>query len=219
MTGRLARLLAGVLAICVAPGLAQAHPHVLVDAQESLVFDAHGDLTGIAGTWSFDEAFSAYAVQGYDSKGDGQPTREDLQPLAQTNVESLDRYHFFTRVLVDGMQVQIGNPTNAWDEFAEERLVLHFTLPLRRPLRISGHTLSVEVFDPDYFAAVTFPELQATSFASEPKDCQGMIRRPAPLDATAAGRLAQVPVTQRDLPPDLRAITDRLINAIVLRCH
>ncbi len=220
MSKRRVIVLLGALAMASAyPQLARAHPHVLVDATESVIFNAAGEATAVASSWSFDDAFSAYAVQGYDSKGDGLPTRDDLQPLAETNMKSLERYHYFTRLTLDGKPVALGSPTNYWDEFIDERMVLHFTLPLAQPLSIAHHTLSLQVYDPDYFAAVTLAPVQPSSFAGEPSGCTGVIQRPEALDASAAARLAQIPVTQRELPPELRSLTNTLVNAVTLRCR
>lgn len=207
------------IAIATPSSPAWAHPHILVDAHVKLVFDQHGDLAAIANAWDFDEAFSAYAIQGYDSKGDGKPTREDLQPFAEINVQSLKEYHYFTRVTSDATPAALGAPTDYWDEFANEKLTLHFTLWLKQPIPVSGRTITVDVYDDEYFAAVSFPVDQTTEFQSEPAGCRNVIQRPAPLDAATAQQLAKIPVYQRELPADLYAVTDKLVNAIVIRCR
>jgi len=46
--------------------------------------------------------FSTYALQGIESKTKGVYTREELAPLAQTNVESLKEFGFFTFAKADG---------------------------------------------------------------------------------------------------------------------
>lgn len=210
-------VLVGLAALAVAQR-AEAHPHILVDAHVKLLFDQRGDLTAIANVWDFDEAFSAYAIQGYDSKGDGNPTRKDLQPLADINMDALKEYHFFTRVSSGGPPAALGAPTDYWDEFTDEKMKLHFTIPLKQPVAVRGRTVTVDVYDDEYFAAVNFPADQATAFADEPAGCSNLIRRPERLDATIARQLAQIPVTQRELPADLHAVTDRLVNAIVVQC-
>ena len=211
-------LLAFLLSAVAAAGRAEAHPHILVDAHVKLVFDQRGQLIAIANTWDFDEAFSAYAIQGYDSKGDGNPTREDLQPLAQINMDALKEYHFFTSVTADGTASALGAPTDYWDEFTNEKMTLHFTIPLKQPLTVDGRNVSVDVYDDEYFAAVSFPKEQPSAFPSEPQSCRNTLQRPQPLDAAMAQQLAKIPVTQHDLPADLHAVTNKLVNAIVIYC-
>lgn len=219
MSGPRRIALAALIAMgCAASHGADAHPHILVDARAKLLFDQHGDLTAIDNAWSFDEAFSAYAIQGYDSKGDGAPTRQDLQPLAEINMSALQEYHFFTRVSINGALAALRAPTDDWDEFAGERLTLHFTIPLKQPLAVAGHTIVIDVYDDEYFAAVSFPMDQPLTFSGEPMGCRNFIERPQALDAATAGQLAKIPVSQRELPADLHAVTNKLVNAIVIRC-
>ncbi|MBV8472473.1 MAG: DUF1007 family protein [Hyphomicrobiales bacterium] len=207
-----------LLLAAAAADRAEAHPHILVDAHVRLVFDQRGELTAIANSWDFDEAFSAYAIQGYDSKGDGEPTRQELQPLAQINMDALKEYHFFTTVTADGSQAALGAPTDYWDEFTNEKMTLHFTLPLKQPLAVNGRSITVDVYDDEYFAAVSFARDQPGAFAAEPPACQNILQRPQPLDAAMAAQLAKIPVTQHDLPAELHAATNKLVNAIVIHC-
>ncbi|MFL6811811.1 MAG: DUF1007 family protein, partial [Bradyrhizobium canariense] len=93
-------LLAIVLSL--ASGAAQAHPHVWITASSELLYAADGTITGVRHAWTFDDMFSAYAVQGLESKAKGAYTREELGPLAQTNVESLKEYAYFTFARADG---------------------------------------------------------------------------------------------------------------------
>ena len=80
-------VLAGALALGVDP--AQAHPHVWITASSELIYAPDGSMTGVRHAWTFDDMYSAYALQGLDSQTKGVFSREELAPLAQTNVESL----------------------------------------------------------------------------------------------------------------------------------
>ena len=50
-------------------------------------------------------------------------------------------------------------PTEYWLEFHGGRLTLFYTLPLKRPVAIHGKA-TLEVFDPEYFVAFSFPKQQ-----------------------------------------------------------
>ena len=92
------RLSAWLLAIGLALGAggAQAHPHVWITATSELLYAPDGSITGVRHAWTFDDMFSAYAVQGLEAKTKGAYSREELAALAQTNVESLKEYAYFT---------------------------------------------------------------------------------------------------------------------------
>jgi Protein of unknown function (DUF1007) len=114
------------------PPTALAHPHVLVTARTDILLNGQGQLTSITNIWEFDEAYSAFVIQGYDSNGDGILSRQELQPLAEVNVKSLADYGYFTRVGLAGAKVTFGHPSDYFDIFKEEKLTLQFTLPLER---------------------------------------------------------------------------------------
>lgn len=197
---------------------AAAHPHVLIETRTEVLFNAQGQVVGITNIWDFDDAFSAYAIQGYDSKGDGNPSREDLQPFAEINLQSLAEYGYFTRIKVGGVAVTFGHPKEYYDVFANEKLTLHFTLPLAKPLDLHGKTLEVDVYDPAYFAAITFAKQTPVTLLGTKGACESIVHRPEPLDPAIASQLAVIPADQRTLPPELFAVTDKLVNAAKVTC-
>ncbi|HYN58515.1 MAG TPA: DUF1007 family protein, partial [Rubrivivax sp.] len=97
---------------------AHAHPHVWITATSELVYAPDGTVTGVRHAWSFDDMFSTYALQGLETKTKGVYTREDLAPLAQTNVESLKEFAFFTFARADGKKEKFLEPV---DYFLEHR--------------------------------------------------------------------------------------------------
>lgn len=202
----------------VAPSAVSAHPHVLVTARAEIVFDDNGAVSAVRNIWQFDEAFSAYAIQGLDADGDGALTRDELQPLAQTNVESLEVYDFFTWLKMAGIQLQLMPPEEYWLDIYGSRLTLFYTLPLASPLVPPGD-LVLEVTDPEYFVAFTFDEVEPAVLINAPESCVASHRGPAELDAETEQRLAAIPADQ-ELPPDLAALVDTagISNTIRLRC-
>ena len=90
----------GALLLVAAALPAAAHPHVFVDAKAEIVFDKAGRMTAVRHIWQFDEAFTAFAIQGLDANNDGKLSDAELQPLAKVNVDSLKEYDFFTYLTV-----------------------------------------------------------------------------------------------------------------------
>ena len=197
---------------------ALAHPHVLISAHTEIAFNQQGELTNITNVWDFDEAFSAFAIQGYDTNGDGILTRQELQPLAEVNLKSLADYGYFTRVTLAGAKVTFGHPSDYFDVFNNEKLTLHFTLPLAKPLDVRGKTFEVDVYDPEYFAAITFAQDQPVRLLGDSTGCQSFVHRPGPIDPGIASVLSTIPASQRTLPPELFAITNKLINNAMVTC-
>ncbi|HUC48589.1 MAG TPA: DUF1007 family protein [Xanthobacteraceae bacterium] len=197
---------------------ALAHPHVLITAHTEIQLNGQGQLLSITNIWDFDEAFSAFAIQGYDSNGDGILTRQELQPLAGVNMTSLADYGYFTSAILAGAKAAFGHPENYFDIFKNEKLTLQFTLPLTKPLDVRGEAVEVDVYDPAYFAAITFAQDQPVRLLGDSAGCQSFVHRPAPLDPNIASQLATIPASQRTPPPELFAITNKLINAVTVTC-
>ena len=88
---------------------AAAHPHVWVSARAQVIFGAKGEIEAIRHAWTFDEMYSAFVTEGQGK--DGQlMTKEELAPLAKTNVESLAEFDFFTYAKVANAKIEFGTP-------------------------------------------------------------------------------------------------------------
>jgi ABC-type uncharacterized transport system substrate-binding protein len=119
--------------------------------------------------------FSTYAVQGIETKVEGEYSREELGPLAQTNVESLKEFGFFTFAKADGKKQKFEEPVDYYLEYRDSLLVLHFTLPLKTPVK--SKQLALEVFDPEYFIAFTYVEKDPVKLVGAPASCQLKFQR------------------------------------------
>src|SRR4030088_40652 len=173
---RLLNLLLFVGALALGPGAAQAHPHVWITAASELIYAPDGSITGVRHAWTFDDMFSTYALQGLPTKKKGVYTREELAPLAQTNVESLKEYGFFTVAKVDGKKQPFLDPTDYFLEYKNAALVLHFTLPLKTPIKT--RQLAVEIFDPTYFVDFALQKQDPIRLVGAPASCSMEIQRP-----------------------------------------
>src|ERR1700680_1017828 len=160
-------LLAGGLAL--GPNTAQAHPHVWITATSELIYAPDGSITGVRHAWTFDDMFSTYALQGLETKTKGVYSREELGPLAQTNVESLKEYGFFSFAKADGKEAKFHEPVDYYLEYKDAALTLHFTLPLKTPVK--SRELAVEVYDPSYFIAFKMADKDPIKLLGAPATC------------------------------------------------
>lgn len=168
---------------------AAAHPHVWVTASSELIYAADGSLTGVRHAWTFDDMFSTYAVQGVESKTKGVYTREELAGLAQTNVESLKEYGFFTYARADSRKQKFTDPVDYFLEYKDAALVLHFTLPLKTPVKTKR--LALEIFDPSYFVDFSLQKADPIRLVGAPAACAMAVKRPRDGGAPAAPSLSE----------------------------
>jgi ABC-type uncharacterized transport system substrate-binding protein len=181
------RALAGLLfavALSLAGGAAEAHPHVWITATSELIYAPDGTITGVRHAWTFDDMFSSYAVQGLEGKTKGTYSREELAPLAQTNVESLKEYAYFTFAKADGKKERFQEPVDYFLDYKDTVLTLHFTLPLKTPLK--PKQLMLEVFDRSFFIDFQMAKEDPVKLVGAPAGCQMKLDRPN--DGTASAQ-------------------------------
>ena len=179
MTGALHRwlgllLLAGALAL--GGGAAQAHPHVWITSTSELIYAPDGAITGVRHAWTFDDMFSTYAVQGLETGTKGAYSREELASLAQTNVESLKEFAYFTFAKADGKKAKFQEPVDYYLEYKDDLLTLYFTLPLKVPVK--AKQLSLEVFDPSFFIDFKLADKEPIKLVGAPAACRMTLQRP-----------------------------------------
>jgi ABC-type uncharacterized transport system substrate-binding protein len=167
-------LLAGALAL--GAGTAEAHPHVWITATSELIYAPDGSISGVRHAWTFDDMFSTYALQGIESKTKGVYSHEELAALAQTNVESLKEFGFFTFAKADGKKEKFQEPVDYFLEYKDSLLTLHFTLPLKTPVKAKD--LALEVFDPSFFVDFKFADKDPVRLVGAPVACRINFQRP-----------------------------------------
>ena len=155
---------------------ASAHPHVWVTMKSEVVYAADGAATGVRQAWTFDDMNSTAAVMGIESKEKGKYTREELAPIAKAYVESMEEFDYFTMAQVNGKREKFKKPVEAWADFADGLLTLHFTLPFAAPVK--AQRLEVEVFDATWLVDFSFAEQDAGKLVGAPDKCQLAVLRP-----------------------------------------
>lgn len=175
---------AGFCALVAAPNGAHAHPHVFVDAEVRLDVGADGVLRQVHHRWTFDDMYSAFAVQGL-RRADGGPEASALATLARDLVGKLEDLEFFTEVRAPGHELQATGAENPHAEFVDGRLRLSFTVTLRA-LGAGADHVEVRVFDPQYVVAISLAENVPVT---GPAQCRQSLARPGPLGPADARRL------------------------------
>jgi ABC-type uncharacterized transport system substrate-binding protein len=171
MTRRFCLALLAALACWLgAADAAFAHPHVWVTMKSELLYAPDGSVTGVRHAWAFDEMFSTFATQGLETKQKGVFTREDLKPLAEVNINSLKEYDYFTHAKANGKKTSFVDPVDYWLEFTDGVLTLHFTLPLKAPVK--AQALNLEIYDATWFVDFAFADKDPVALVGAPTGCK-----------------------------------------------
>lgn len=96
---------------------AAAHPHIWVNVRTTVLY-ANGTIVGFRHAWSFDEYYTAMAIDGLDVDKDGKYTREELAELAKVNVEALKEFGYFTFPRLKEQPLPVSAPTEFYLEHA-----------------------------------------------------------------------------------------------------
>ena len=171
---------------------ASAHPHVWVTSRSEIVYAPDGTATAVRHHWTFDEMFSAFAVQGLDAKKPGGLTRQDLAPLAEENATSLKEFDYFTKALADGKKAGFVDAADYWMEQRDGILTLHFTLPFKTPVK--AKKIDLAIYDASYFIDFSLAKDNPVSTVGAPASCKAVAQGPSGGAAPSAGAApAQAP--------------------------
>jgi ABC-type uncharacterized transport system substrate-binding protein len=159
-----------------------AHPHVWIEMRSDVVFTEDGKIKGVNLEWSFDDGYTQAALDGLDVNGDGTYSESEIAPLTKENIASLKDYGFFTVMRLDGKQQDIGEVTEFGQIWSNDKLKLHFQVPLKTPLDPRAGEFVVKVYDPDFFIAIDYvKDDPVTVIGTMPQGC-AMEVKPVPTD-------------------------------------
>lgn len=156
-------------AVTLASGVASAHPHVWVTVTSEILFAADGTVTGVRHAWTFDSTFSANAMRGLQATADGAYPHEELATLAQAQVESLKEKAYFTFVKVNG-KLPFAEPTDFFFDYKDDRLTLHFTIPLKAPVK--SKAVLLEIVDRSFFIDFELAKDNPVKLVGAPAGCE-----------------------------------------------
>jgi len=213
------RLIAALIGLFVLlPLPAFAHPHIFIDAKAALTFNDAGQVVSIHNTWTFDEAYSAWSIQGLDTNHDGKVTREELQPLADDNMEGLSEYEYYT-FAGEGKDpnLKFGHGYDATIDYANGKTTLNFDVPLAQPYGIRK-SLELSIDDPEYYVAITFADAKEVQLINAPKNCAVAMENPKQMPDELADALYAIPPDVTKLPPELEQALRGMQGAILINC-
>lgn len=162
------------LAVALMINSARAHPHVNVINSATINIE-QGAIQSITQVWTFDEFYSAVAVDGLPKNAAGAYGRAELAELAKVNIDGLKEFDYFTFITLAGTHIKVGDPKpdSYWLEHKDGILSLHFTVPLTKPVLMDATGIVVTVTDPSYFIAFEMAEKNPAKLNDgAPKACK-----------------------------------------------
>ncbi len=185
----LARIVIAAFVSLMLSASASAHPHVWVTMTSALVYAPDGAVTGVRHSWTFDDMYSTFALEGIEQATKGVYTREELASLAEVNVTSLKEFDFFTYAKANGKKTPFTDPVDYWLDFKNETLTLNFTLPFKSPVKAKD--LNLEIYDPTYFVDFAFAEKDPFALVGAPAQCKFSLQRPDDVSAANGQQLGE----------------------------
>jgi nickel/cobalt transporter (NicO) family protein len=210
----LRKALVGALLLGAAAQPALAHPHIFIDAELTIGFDAEGRIATLSNSWTFDTAFSVWMVQGLDVDGDGTVSPEEMQGLADENMIGLADYGFYTYA-GDGLALQAAGDQRM--RYEDNRVTLEFTLDAVAP-QAPGARFEIGVYDPEYYVAIAVAEAADVHLDNAPEDCNVHLEPPVPMTPEVEERLYSLGPEVLELPPDLAAAMRGTQGMVVVEC-
>ena len=158
-------------------GIVLAHPHVWVTMETEVVLGPDSEITGFRHRWTFDEGYTSFAIDGLDTNGDGIYSEEELKPLAQTNIEALKEFEYFTFAFTGETKLPLKQPVDYHLDYKDKLLTLTFTLPLEKPIAHDKiKDFSFAVYDPGMYVSLTFSGKTPVKIASaKPVACAARV--------------------------------------------
>lgn len=165
----------------------QAHPHVWITVQTTVAYK-NGAFTGLEHVWTFDEFYTAMAIEGLDKNNDGKYDREELAELTKVNMDGLKEYQYFTVASLAGAPLKMDEARDAWLEHKDGLLALHFTLPFAQPVLTDAKGLSFSVQDSTFFIAFTLAKTDPVKLGpGTPAGCKAVVTEPGGDKGAASG--------------------------------
>jgi ABC-type uncharacterized transport system substrate-binding protein len=196
--------------VVIGTGHAEAHPHVWVTMKSEVIYAPDGSVSGLRHAWAFDAMFSAFATQGIAGKQKGAFTREELRPLAETQIGSLKEFDYFTFARIDGEKAQFSAPTDFSLEFKDGVLELTFVLVLKDS-KPKPQRLEIDIYDPTTFVDLVFGEGGPVTLRGASARCRGAFAR-------QNENLQELPSSEPFFDGAPTEYGSRILNKIRVRC-
>ncbi len=146
---------AAILVLTLTGLPAAAHPHVFVDVDFQLFFDAQGRLAKIRTHWLYDEFYSLLVIEDRqaDKDGDGELSAEELKPLQGFDSDWGEGSDGDLHVSQDDKPIAIGPPFDWSAEWVDGKLGSYHSRAFDPPIDMSKGGVVIQPYDKTYYIA------------------------------------------------------------------
>lgn len=184
------------------PGTALAHPHEFVSMRAEIEFDGKNKASAFRYHWTFDEFFSAYAIEGQDANKNGVGEPEELAKLLVEILGNIHEIDYFTAFDSNGVVPKFNQAEPIGVKMNGQRLVIEFRVPFAEPLNVSKKPLRFAIYDNEFYIAMNFdPDHQGATLKGSAKECTAAIEAADPDEeiASFASSLGKTDSPNQDL--------------------
>ncbi|MEM1316827.1 MAG: DUF1007 family protein [Pseudomonadota bacterium] len=137
---------------------AVAHPHEFVTMKIQVAFDKAGRMVGMRYNWTFDEFFSAYALEPFDENGNRMVEQQESDALLADVIRNITPIDFFTKFDENGTIPELDQAVPVTSSFDNQRVTLVFDVPFKKPLDVSAKPLRYAIYDEEFYIAMNHVE-------------------------------------------------------------
>lgn len=209
-----ARVLLAAAVISILTEAVRAHPHVLPSVRTGLVFSLDRRLAAIHHTWTYDIAYSTFAIRNIDANKDGAISRDELAAFAKSQLDAFAEHNYFTTVTMPAGEYELGTVESfSIVRLDDGRLQLDFKILLTT----SGDfhkKLVIEIYDPNFFAYFTMTASDVR-LVGAPQGCAPTVAGPQPVDLK---NTRSIPDVFWQALRGSKTAGLQLVNRITLKC-
>ncbi len=155
-------------ALLVFPVTVFGHPHVFIEAEVEIELNAQG-IKGLWQDWTFDEYFSAWIIEEFDTNQDGRFDDQETRAVHDGAFRYLAEFGYFTKVLKGEREM----PIKAIEKFSVatrgHKIVYTFFVNLDIKVPSGVSELIIAVYDESFYCQVAFPK-KAIGFKGKPDE-------------------------------------------------
>lgn len=147
--------LIAVVSVWPSSGRLNAHPHIFVNSEVTLIFGKDGKLSALRILWSYDELYSLLLLEerGMDGDGDGKLTAQESADLRGFDMNWQPGFAGDSYLLQGAEPLVLSPPQDFTSDYKDGRLIsthVRRVLPEADPAQ---GPLVVQLYDPTYYTA------------------------------------------------------------------
>lgn len=197
-----ARILITLQMVLALGSAAQAHPHMFFKSTAQFILDEQGKLSKLRVVFLVDELNTTYtfAELGVNKDGDQTLTPAEKAKIAENVSEGFGFYKYFTFLRDKDNVIALGKPLGVIVQLQQLRLGLSFTIPLKKPLDLKGRSLSLQLYDPTYFTAITIGLVPTIVGKAVP--CSVTVKKPTENERTRRSQVLLSQLSREETPEE-----------------